>query len=92
MNTYKRVLSYKTPYWKHLTASVLFTILYALLNGLTVILIIPLLNTLFKVGDQVLPQKPAVNAVVNNSVLNWISKEAGAVIQAIKDFIFTGET
>lgn len=47
MKTYLRLLSYIKPYWKHLSASIIFTILFALLNGASVYLTIPLLDTLF---------------------------------------------
>ena len=48
MKTYFRILNFVKPYWKHLSLSVIFTILFALLNGLSVYLTIPLLDTLFQ--------------------------------------------
>lgn len=48
MNTYFRILKYVKPYWKHLLISVVCTILSATLNGASVYLTIPLLDTLFQ--------------------------------------------
>ena len=48
MKTYFRILKFVKPYTGNLILSVLFTIMYALLNGASVYLTIPLLDTLFQ--------------------------------------------
>ncbi|NLT49840.1 MAG: ATP-binding cassette domain-containing protein [Ignavibacteria bacterium] len=45
--TYFRILTYLKPYWFNLFLSIICTILFALFNGLSVYLSIPLLGTLF---------------------------------------------
>ncbi len=57
MKTYYRLLAYVKPYWKHLSISMVCTILYALMNSLSIYLFIPLLDSLFQQGT-----KPAPNA------------------------------
>lgn len=48
MKTYFRLLTYIKPYWKQLVLSIICTILYALLNGMSVYLSIPLLDSIFQ--------------------------------------------
>ncbi len=47
MNIYLRIFRYVKPYWKHLTASIVFTIFFSVFSGLSIYLTIPLLETLF---------------------------------------------
>ncbi len=47
MNIYIRIFSYVKPYWKHLTASIIFTVFFSVFSGLSIYLTIPLLETLF---------------------------------------------
>jgi ATP-binding cassette, subfamily B, bacterial MsbA len=47
MNIYRRIFGYVRPYWKHLTASIIFTVFFSLFSGLSIYLTIPLLETLF---------------------------------------------
>ncbi len=47
LQTYFRVIRYVKPYWKHLAASVVSTVLYSLFNGVSIYLFIPLLDILF---------------------------------------------
>jgi ATP-binding cassette, subfamily B, bacterial MsbA len=47
MDIYIRILRYVKPYWRHLTASILFTVFFSIFSGLSIYLTIPLLETLF---------------------------------------------
>jgi ATP-binding cassette, subfamily B, bacterial MsbA len=47
MNIYFRIFRYVKPYWKHLLASIVFTIFFSVFSGLSIYLTIPLLETLF---------------------------------------------
>lgn len=47
MNIYLRIFRYAKPYWKHLLASIVFTIFFSVFSGLSIYLTIPLLETLF---------------------------------------------
>jgi subfamily B ATP-binding cassette protein MsbA len=48
MQTYLRILKYVKPYWKNLVLIFILSIFYAVLNGLSIYLVIPLLDTLFQ--------------------------------------------
>lgn len=91
MTTYKRVLTYIKPFWKHLSASVLFTIGYAVLNGVSIYMIIPLLDTLFK-SNAAQTQTTVVNTSINTPVTNWLSKIVDNIVTSAKDYIFSGDT
>lgn len=91
MRTYLRILQYVKPYWKHLSFSIFSTILYALLNGASVYLAIPLLDTLFKESGaaQAAPQTttdPAAAQVLPG----WFSQFMNDISQAFQNFIFSG--
>ncbi len=91
MNTYKRVLKYIKPFWKHLSASVLFTIGYAVLNGVSIYMIIPLLDTLFqKSGART--QIQTVSPSINSPIANWFSRVVDDVVLTVKSYIFSGNT
>jgi subfamily B ATP-binding cassette protein MsbA len=92
MTTYKRVLRYIKPYWKHLTASMIFTIFNAVLNGLSVYTLIPLLDTLFKGNNSVVTQQKVISQSVNSPITNWFSEIIQNVTQAFNNLIFSGST
>ncbi len=84
MNTYKRILNYVLPYWKRLILIFILSALYALLNGLSIYLVIPLLDTLFQEGkstqtsttQQIEQTSSLLPDFINNfkeSVSNWFT-------------------
>ncbi|QOJ27376.1 MAG: ATP-binding cassette domain-containing protein [Ignavibacteriales bacterium] len=87
MKTYLRILSYARPYKKFLALSIMFTMLYALLNGLAIYLTIPLLDTLFQESArQAAPAK-------SNSFLflpEWVIALKDSVVAMFNDFVFAG--
>ncbi len=91
MRTYFRIVGYLKPYWKHLTASIVFTIFSALLDGASIYLSIPLLDTLFQQkgvseGSSVALQKSGINS--NGDF--WIVQEVNRLLNEIQTFIFGG--
>ena len=89
MNTYLRILNYVKPYWKHLVLSIICTILFALLNGLSVYLTIPLLETLFQEGKK----EPAVTNTVSSSsgfLPHWVTNIKDDAVQWFNSFVFSG--
>ena len=75
MNTYRRILEFVYPYWKHIIVSVVCTLLYSILHGASVYLSIPLLDTLFQQSENVTEKISQttnitdINIVVHNSVI-----------------------
>ncbi|MBA4405877.1 ABC transporter ATP-binding protein [bacterium] len=90
MKTYYRVLQYIKPYRKHLSASVLFSILYALLNTVSVYMLIPLLNTLFQEKGAMKPQPKTLTQTIDTPVGNWFSKIVNDVSDSFKHYVFSG--
>lgn len=91
MKTYLRILNYVKPYWKHLTLSVVFTILYALLNGLSVYLTIPLLDTLFQESaKKVEISQPSPIEKTGTMLPEWVSKLGNDISNLFNQFVFTG--
>ncbi len=92
MKTYLRILKYVTPYWKHLTISIVCTILYAVLNGMSVYLTIPLLDTLFQESTQVQTKvQPSTVEKASSLLPNWIIKIQHDVSSAFDNFVFSGD-
>ncbi len=91
MNTYLRILKYTKPYWKHIVLTFVFTILFAILNGLSVYLTIPLLDTLFQESSTkpMVQQIPGVNQT--SSILpHWIIAIKDDVSNAFNSYILSG--
>ncbi|MFA5803214.1 MAG: ABC transporter transmembrane domain-containing protein [Melioribacteraceae bacterium] len=90
MTTYKRVLTYIKPYRKHLSASVIFSILFALLNTVSVYMLIPLLNTLFQEKGAIPLQSKTITQTVDIPVGNWFSKIGTEITDSFKNYVFSG--
>ena len=48
MSPFKKILSYTKPYYNYAWLNILFNVMYAIFNVLTIIAFIPVLNILFK--------------------------------------------
>jgi ATP-binding cassette, subfamily B, bacterial MsbA len=91
LKTYFRILNFVKPYWKHLSLSVIFTILFALLNGLSVYLTIPLLDTLFQesIRKETVAQTSTIEKA--SSILpDWIVKIGDNISDSFNGFVFSG--
>src|ERR1041385_1791680 len=85
LQTYFRVIRYVKPYWKHVTGSILSTILYSIFNGVSIYLFIPLLDILFhpeKMGNN----QPAQALNLPFGVSGWFEHMKNAFLL----FIFGG--
>lgn len=92
MNTYLRILQYTKPYWKHIVLTFIFTVLFAILSGLSVYLTIPLLNTLFQESstDKTIQQFPTVDQT--SSILpGWIIETKDDISNTFNKYILSGE-
>ena len=91
MKTYLRILKFVRPYWRHLAISIVCTILYAVLNGLSVYLTIPLLDTLFQeTPTQQTVNQPATAATAKSLLPEWAVKIETDVVKAFDHFVFSG--
>jgi len=89
VKTYLRILNYVKPYWKYIGISVVCTIMYALLNGVSVYLTIPLLDTLFQ-------QKQKAATVTTTSpaasiLPDWVLKIGNDISQEFNKLILSGD-
>lgn len=87
MSIYRRVLTYMRPYRKRLVLSVLCSIIYSVFSGVSIYLIIPLLETLFSGTSPVAP--PVVTAAPS-LVPGWLIELKMRVSDALQSLIFTG--
>jgi len=91
VKTYFRILQFVKPYWRHLTLSIIFTILFALLSGLSVYLTIPLLDTLFQESTRKEAVAPTSTIEKASSILpDWIVKFGDDISQSFNQFVFSG--
>jgi ATP-binding cassette, subfamily B, bacterial MsbA len=92
MNTYKRILRYVKPYWKHLIISSLCTFLFALMNGLSVYLTIPLLDTLFQESPRQENVEEASTVERASSILpDWVISVKNGISETFNNFVFSGD-
>ena len=89
MKTYLRVLSYIKPFRKHLAASIVFTILYAVLNGASVTLTIPLLDTLFG-QSQTVPTERVIQKTIKAPALSVVDNLEETITTTFKEIVFSG--
>lgn len=91
MNTYLRIISYVKPYWKHLVLTFLFTIFYALLNGASVYLTIPLLDTLFQESATKKVQQQSQIEQAKSFLPDWVQDIQHSVTQTFNNYILSGD-
>ena len=92
MKTYFRILSYVRPYWKHLALSVVCTILFAVLNGASVYLTIPLLDTLFQESSKT-EKVDAPSSTVESAkgvLPDWVKEIEHGVTETFNNYVFSG--
>lgn len=90
MKTYLRILKFVKPYWKHLVLSIICTFIFAILNGASVYLTIPLLDTLFQESahtEQVQQQNTAAKA--KNIMPEWIQKIGNDISNSFNSYVFS---
>ena len=92
MNTYKRILNYVLPYWKRLVLIFILSVLYAVLNGLSIYLIIPLLDTLFQEGKAIEQSSTTQQIDKTSSLLpDFINNAKDSVSDWFTSFVYTGD-
>jgi len=93
LNTYYRLLRYSSKYWKYLSLSIVCTIIFALLNGASVYLSIPLLDTLFNSGAPTASasESGTVNEVSTSVLPNFVLDIKDGISKSFNDFIFSGD-
>lgn len=91
MDTFIRILSYAKPYWKHITLSMFCTILFSLLNGASIYLTIPLLDTLFNESTVQAVQNPAESGGTVGGILpGWVIEAKEHISRTFNEFILSG--
>jgi len=90
VKTYFRLLTYIKPYWKHLTLSIICTILYALLNGLSVYLSIPLLDSLFQESGEKTEVLSTVPKANTDFLPDFLKDIVDSVTYQFNSFLFSG--
>lgn len=91
MKTYIRIVSYVKPYWRQLIASVLFTFIFAVFNGLSVYLTIPLLDTLFQETPKTeqLQETPQLNQP-SGILPDWVQGIKKDITETFNEFVLSG--
>jgi len=92
MKTYFRILNYIRPYWKHLSASIIFSVLQALLNGASIYLAIPLLDTLFQQAGVAPEATQNFQKNIESKATGWLSGMLNDIFNYFKSIIFSGDT
>jgi len=77
-------LNFVKPYWKHLGLSFLCTFLFSIFSGVSIYLIIPLLETLFHQGVAVKP-----SGASSGELPTWIDTIKETLSTAFQNFVFS---
>jgi subfamily B ATP-binding cassette protein MsbA len=92
MQTYLRILKYVKPYWKNLILIFILSIFYAVLNGLSIYLVIPLLDTLFQ-GSGASEQVSTTQSLQSSSSFlpGFLIDLKDMASQWFTDFVYSGD-
>lgn len=90
MKTFLRILNYIRPFWKHFVFSIIATFLFALMNGLSIYLTIPLLDTLFQQGSAQHSTADKSPGGTSSLVPDWINNTIDDISTSFNDYILSG--
>lgn len=94
LETYKRIIKFVFPFWKHLLIAMICTFFYSILNGATVYLSIPLLDTLFKQNEpnstEIIEESKPINK--ESIIPDWVTGTLDNISNSFHGFIFSGDT
>ncbi len=89
MKIFIRILSFAKPFWKHLLASVVSIVFFTAMNGLSIYLTIPLLDTLFNQNNSEVVKK--VNSNPSTSILpDWILNYIETIKSSFQEYVLAG--
>ena len=81
-------MTYAKPYWKHIVFAFIFSILFAILNGVSVYLTIPLLDTLFQESAYKHEVHQTSSIEKASSIFpDWINEVKESVVKSFNDFV-----
>lgn len=92
MKTYLRIVGYIKPFWKYLSISMIFTVFHALLNGASIYLSIPLLDTLFQQSGVQEKSSNQIQNHIQDKASGWLTDLISKIIDPIKEIIFSGDS
>ncbi len=88
MTIFLRLLKYVKKYWRNLTISIVCTVFFSLLSGVSIYLAIPLLQILFNQGTQTV--SPPRSETSPPGAGGWGSGLINQVSTSFQSFIFSG--
>jgi len=86
MTTYARILSFIRPYRLTLALSIICSIFFSIFSGVSIYLIIPLLQTLFAGGA--VGQASAASATGSSFLPGWLVAAKDAATEAFRHAVF----
>ncbi|MFQ5799390.1 MAG: ABC transporter ATP-binding protein [Bacteroidota bacterium] len=84
---YRRILRFVRPYWRHLIISVVCTVFFSLFSGVSIYLVIPLLDTLFNQTASA----ELVEAAPGPQLPGWFESLKESVSDSFNSFVFGGD-
>jgi len=90
LDIFLRILAYVKPFWKHLLAAILNTFMFALMNGLSIYLTIPLLDILFEQKSAETVKKTASSS--SSFIPDWIETMVENISTSFQNYVLDGGT
>jgi ABC-type multidrug transport system fused ATPase/permease subunit len=87
MNTARRILVYIRPYWKQIALSILCSVVFSVFSGVSLYLLIPLLETLFSGNIAPVAATPATSLSPG-----WLLSIRQGFTDGFKNLVFTGDS
>ena len=89
MKIFLRILAFAKPFWKHFLASMISIVFFTAMNGLSIYLTIPLLDTLFNQNNSEVIKKVSSNP--SASILpDWIINSIDAIKVSFQEYVLAG--
>jgi len=91
LDIFLRILAYVKPFWKHLVISIVSVFLFALMNGLSIYLTMPLLDALFLQETTKAVQEEVPTSSASSLIPEWVNNTIDDISLSFQTYILSGE-
>ncbi len=92
MKIFLRILSYVKPFWKHLTIAIISIFFFAIMNGLSIYLTMPLLDTLFQQNNGKPTPASPTSSTTSSLIPDWVNNMINDISVSFQNYVLSGDT
>ncbi|MEN8192976.1 MAG: ABC transporter ATP-binding protein [Bacteroidota bacterium] len=91
MDIFLRIVSYVKPFWKHIVITIISIFFFAIMNGLSIYLTMPLLDTLFRQEENSTKTEVQTTESTSSLIPDWINRTIDDISTSFEEYILSGE-